>query len=74
MQRYVGNPLIREALGLDVSNPDEICRNRTLEDFDLLLSHFMTDLLEPVGAPKVNSRSRKADIEAYARELSTLEG
>jgi len=36
VQRYAGNAVFKEILGLDISKPDEVCRNRTADDFDLL--------------------------------------
>lgn len=72
IQRYVGNPLVREALGVDLSDPDGICRNRPAQDFDILVRKFFKDLL--ADEQKVTSRSKKPDIDDYARELSSLEG
>ncbi|QMV00191.1 hypothetical protein GHV40_01215 [Devosia sp. D6-9] len=72
IQRYVGNPIVRAAMGIDVSNPDELSRTSTPEDFELLAGKFFKDLLAP--EPKVTSRSNKKDIEAYAHELVSLEG
>lgn len=72
IQRYVGNPLVRAALGIDVSNPDELSRTNSPEDFQLLAGKFFKDLVGP--EPKVTSRSNKADIEKYAHELTALDG
>lgn len=72
VQRYLGNPLIRAAMGLEISDPEEVCRTWTAEDFDLLLRKFISDLTS--NDPKVNSRSRKLEIDAYAAELSAMEG
>ncbi len=70
VQRYLVSPLVREALGIDASNPNDVGRNRSKPDFDLLLSKFLRDLSDDV----VNSRAKKDQIGAYARELSTTAG
>jgi hypothetical protein len=70
VQRYLVNPIIREAMGIDASNPNDLARNRNKADFDLLLRKFLRDLAED----KVNSRAKKDQIEAYARELSASAG
>ena len=70
VQRYLSNVLIKDALGIDASVPDDISRNRPSEDFVLLLKKFIDDLLKGV----VNSRARKPDIDGYARTLNTTEG
>lgn len=72
VQRYLGNPLVREAMGLDISDPEEVCRDRPTEDFDLLIRKFISDLTGE--NPKVNSRSRKPEISTYAQELTAMEG
>lgn len=69
VQRYLVNKLVREALGIDAENPDDISRNRSKADLDLLLAKFIQDLQRG----HVNSRSKKADIEAYARELGSAQ-
>ena len=64
-QRYLGNAFLRDALGLDSSNLDDIARDRSEQDFDVLLSKFSNDLV----SGKVNSRSNKDEIKEYSREL-----
>lgn len=70
VQRYLVSPLVREAMGIDASNPTDVARNRSKVDFDLLLAKFLRDLSED----KVNSRAKKDQIGAYARELSATAG
>lgn len=70
VQRYLSNPLLREALGVDNSNIEDISRNRSKEDFDLLVKQFLKDLM----SGKVNSRSNAKAIEDYSRELGSTEG
>ncbi|MFN4328327.1 MAG: hypothetical protein ACK4FF_05570 [Limnobacter sp.] len=63
--RYVSNPIMRNALGLTNAKPPEITVPENL--FKAALKHF---LLDSIGQdPRVNSRSKKAQIDAYANEL-----
>ena len=71
VQRYVGNAVMKETLGLDTSNLDEIKRNRSEQDLKLLSKQFIDDVIE---GKKVNSRQDRQSIENYARELSSLPG
>lgn len=70
VQRYMNNSHVREAMGIDISNPDGISRTRSVKDFKHLLQRFIIDLLDG----EVNSRKNKDDITAYARELGAMEG
>ena len=72
VQRYASNKVFQETLGIDSSKPDEVCRNRTEEDFNLLLRRFIADLQNQPG--DVNSRSNSPQIEEYARKLGTTAG
>ena len=72
VQRFLSNPIMRDTLGLDVSDPENVARNRTEEDFKLLSRQFISDMLGENS--KVNSRKNSAYIEGYARELGSLEG
>jgi hypothetical protein len=58
--------LLRDALGLDSTNLDDIARDRPEGDFDVLLSKFSKDLV----SGKVNSRSNTEEIKKYSRELA----
>jgi hypothetical protein len=63
--RYVSNPIMRNALGLTNARPPEITVPENL--FKTALKHF---LLDSIGQdPIVNSRSKKAQIDAYSNEL-----
>ncbi|MGB7432902.1 MAG: hypothetical protein WA921_10600 [Ahrensia sp.] len=73
VQRFVGNPVMREALGIDLSDPDGTSINRPENDFKLVLQKFLNDLTDESN-DRVSSRRNKGDIEAYARELSRLDG
>ncbi len=71
-QRYLGNSVMRETLGLDTSDPDDVKRNRTEEDFKVLSKQFINDMLD--DEQEVNSRQNKESVETYARNLSSLPG
>ena len=71
VQRFLSNPVMRDTLGLE-SDPDNVKRNRTKEDFNLLATQFINDML--AEDPKVNSRQNKAKIIAYAQDLGATEG
>jgi hypothetical protein len=70
VQRYLVNPFVRESMGIDASNINDVSRNRPKEDFDLLLRKFLADL----GTGYVNSRTNKDQHTAYARELGAVHG
>lgn len=71
VQRFVGNDVFREVLGLDQSDPEEVGRTRPKEEFDIILKRFIRDL---VAGKDVNSRMNKDPIIKYARPLNTLPG
>jgi hypothetical protein len=66
-QRYLGNSVLREAIGIDSDIPGTISRTRPSEDVALLLKSFMRDLVDGT----VHSRSTSDDIKNYARDLSS---
>lgn len=65
-QRFLSNAIFREALGVDASNLEDICRIRTEEDFDKSVRMFVNDLVE---GKHVNSRLNKDGIVEYARRF-----
>ncbi|RUW60378.1 hypothetical protein [Mesorhizobium sp. M7A.F.Ca.US.008.03.1.1] len=71
-QRFLGNTLVREALGVDQTDPTDVRFNRPKEDFDLLLKKFIADLL--ADNSEVTSRKDKSQIDEYARKLSRTGG
>ncbi|MDE3169795.1 MAG: hypothetical protein KGL75_06605 [Acidobacteriota bacterium] len=71
VQRFVGNDVFREILGLDQNNPDEVGRTRPKAEFDILVKRFIRDL---VGKKAVNSRMNKKEIIEYARPLNSVGG
>ena len=71
VRRFLEKESIRDVLGLNTKDPDNITSTRTEEDLKLLVQQFVDDLLE---GSKVNSRAKKADVDSYARELGSLRG
>ncbi|GBQ30698.1 hypothetical protein AA12717_3553 [Gluconacetobacter sacchari DSM 12717] len=71
MARLVGNVLVSEALGLDLSNgPDDILRFRPLEDFNIILSEVIREAIDK----KLGSQALKRDIDKFARDLISIPG
>ncbi len=71
VQRFLGNDVFREVMGLDQSNPDQIARTKSKPEFDIIVRRFMRDL---VGQKDVTSRMNKEDIIKYARPLAAMHG
>ncbi|UYH50547.1 hypothetical protein N5W20_05315 [Candidatus Kirkpatrickella diaphorinae] len=65
VSRYLNDKSVREALGVDASDMDDICSVLAKQDFDSLLQKFLDDL----ETGEVSSRKNKAAREIYAREL-----
>lgn len=70
-QRFLGNEIFRDILGIDASNPEEILRTRPKSEFDILVRRFIKDLVEGVH---VNSRMNRQAIIDYARPLNAIAG
>jgi len=67
--RYLGNPIMRHALGLSSGKALEI--DVPTEQFDTAIEVFLRDALPiPGKTSKVHSRSKAADWKAYAESLS----
>jgi hypothetical protein len=71
VQRFVGNDVFREVMGLDQSNPDDLARTRPKADFEAIVRRFVKDLID---GEEVNSRMNKPEIVKYARPLNSLPG
>lgn len=71
LSRLMSNALIKDALGLDVSRgPDDLMRNRTSEEFDLVLRC----LIDEAGTKSLGSQVKKPAIDGFARQLQQLPG
>lgn len=71
VQRYLSNPLVRNALGLVL--PDSAAEykvNLPDEDFIIVLSYFINDLKHK----KISTRANSGDMTGYANKLTSLEG
>jgi len=70
VQRYLSKKPVQDAMGLDVSDLDNIRKTKSKPDLDKVLSKFIGDL----SSGHVNSRSKGKEIfEAYGRELAAVE-
>jgi hypothetical protein len=66
-QRFLNRSVVREAIGIDASNLEDITYNRPLEDFQKQLGIFINDLRE---GTRVTSRKNQSQIDAYGRGLA----
>lgn len=75
-QRFLSNVTFREALGVDASNLEDICRIRPEEDFDKSVKTFVEDLVKGKDDDSkiVYSRLDSKGIVDYARKLSDKAG
>ena len=70
VQRYLGNPHMRNALGLNASNLERITTDLSEDDFGIVFRRFMED----VAAKKITTRADSAGIQSYANKISHLDG
>jgi hypothetical protein len=70
-QRFLNSSVVREAIGIDSSNTEDVTFNRPDNDFQKLLGLFISDLKD--GA-RVSSRTNRAQIDAYGRGLARTKG
>ncbi|HEY3910821.1 MAG TPA: hypothetical protein VGM07_13130 [Stellaceae bacterium] len=68
VQRFLGNSIFKEVIGIDESDPEQLSRTRPAADFDIIARRFVRDLVEG----KANSRMNRAEIIQYARPLSSI--
>jgi hypothetical protein len=66
-QRFLNSELVREAIGIDTSNKEDITYNRPTADFTKQLGRFIADLKRGI---KITSRHRKEQIDQYGRQLA----
>ena len=69
VQRYISNPFMRNALGLDFSEIESPTTDLPEEDFRVVLEKFMADVAEK----RVTTRDNAPDIQSYSNKLHQLE-
>ena len=67
-QRFLNSPVVREAIGIDTENPEDITYNRPPENFKRQLSRFIEDLK---AGDKITSRFNRTQVDAYGRRLAS---
>ena len=70
VQRYLGNPHMRNALGLDVSDPGTPTTELQEGDFQIVFKRFMDDVAEK----RITTRENSPAIQEYANKLRNLHG
>ena len=70
VQRYLGNPHMRNALGLDISDLDNICTELAEDDFEIIFKSFMED----VAQKRITTRDNAPNIREYANNLRNSPG
>jgi hypothetical protein len=72
VQRFLGNGIFRDTLGLDVdqTDPEQLNRTRPEAEFDVIARRFVRDLV----AGKANSRMNSPQIVLYSHPLSAMPG
>lgn len=67
-QRFLNSPVVREAIGIDTENPEDITYNRPPKNFKKQLSRFIDDLKD---GNKISSRFNRSQVDAYGRKLAS---
>ena len=70
VQRYLSNPVMRNALGIDFSDFENPTTDLPEDDFRIILEKFIGD----VAAKRVTTRDNAPEIQSYANKLPQLEG
>lgn len=70
VQRYLSNPNMRKALGIDSSDPDNISRIRPFKEFEIILKKFTEDIVNRF----VTTRDNAERITDYSYKLTELKG
>ncbi|CAN5266210.1 hypothetical protein BH10PSE7_BH10PSE7_38310 [soil metagenome] len=65
-QRFLNRSVVREAIGIDATNPDDVAFNRPVEDLTKQLARFVNDLKRD----KITSRYSADQADAYGRQLA----
>ncbi len=66
-QRFLNSSIVREAIGIDTTNRDDITVTRPTNDLKQLLTRFITDLK---NGTKITSRHNRNQIDTYGRGLA----
>ena len=69
-QRFLGNALMRESLGINAINIEDVSYFRPKKEFHLLLGKFVSDIVNK----EINTRANKYEIIDYSRKLQRLDG
>lgn len=67
-QRFLNSSVVREAIGIDTSNPEDVTYNRPIENFKKQLNRFIEDLKD---GNKITSRYNRSQVDAYGRRLAS---
>ena len=70
VQRHLSNPIFRNTLGLDISDPTDVTTSLPESDFDVLLKRFMGD----VAKRSRTTRQNAASVVRYANQLAQTPG
>ena len=70
VQRYLGNPLMRDALGLDAKAGGQPTTDLAAPDFEMMFRKFLSD----VGSKKITTRNDASQITEYSHKLRGMEG
>ncbi len=70
VQRYLSNPNMRDALGINITDSDNILRIRPLKEFEIVLKKFTEDIVNRF----ITTRDNAERITNYSQQLSELEG
>lgn len=70
VQRYLGNPVMRDALGLDVSDISNLSTDLPADDFEIIFKKFIND----VAQKTITTRDNAEKITGYSHDLRNLAG
>ncbi len=65
-QRFLNRSVVREAIGIDATNPDDVTYNRPVADLKKQLGRFVDDL----RANRIGSRFNASQADSYGRKLA----
>jgi hypothetical protein len=70
VQRYIVNPIFRDALGLDATDLSNVRTTMPIDEFDIAFEKFLRDVAEK----RITTRADREAIIKYANQLRTLDG